>query len=261
MDAVVSFAKRTNYIPIRSDVVQQTAPNVPKEEQRNIIAGNWTLYWILGLLSSSLFFAPFSFNKPLIEARERQPFGPYMQIHLYSAGIISFVCLINIFHTPSHGPTYKVVHRWLGRVGLVASILASIFGFITTWFERFVSYGMSIGLSILAVQQIIYTFLGYASIRTAIKKQRELKEIQMNSDYVELTEEEQMKEREVKEYVEMHKFFMAGLWVCCLAPAWFRIPWIVANVPINGPVITISIVATTPFVYAFLNATEKKRMW
>ena len=43
---------------------------------RKVYEGNLTAYFIIGIISSSVFFAPFSFNKPLMEAQEQQPFGP-----------------------------------------------------------------------------------------------------------------------------------------------------------------------------------------
>merc|ERR1712217_766281 len=150
------------------------------------------------------FFYPW--NKPITAAEKRQPFGPCMKLHLICAGLISFICLWNVFHTPSHGPAYCVVHRWLGRCGMLASLIGLMFGLITAWWERYSddAMGLAIGLSIVGCLQLYYTTTGYYAIYQAVSNRD-------NDDIF-------------KEKVAEHKAKMIGLWVSCLSPGWFRIP-------------------------------------
>ena len=115
------------------------------------------MWWVVGVATSSAFFWPR--NLPISEARERQPFGPCMRAHLAGAAVISFVCLWNVFHTPSHGPCYCVLHRWLGRVGMVASFVGLGFALVTAWWERYSedTQGLAIGLSVVGCLQLYHT--------------------------------------------------------------------------------------------------------
>merc|ERR1712196_268382 len=125
-------------------------------------------------------------------------------------GTISLVCLVNIFHTPSHGPRYCVFHRWLGRVGVVASFVGVAFGIITAWWERYSpeTQGLSIGLTILGVLQTYFTIAGFWHVRKAVALR-----------YRDTTDKDLF-----KKHIDAHKFNMIGLWMACLGPAWFRIP-------------------------------------
>ena len=218
----MNTSTKQNYSSIKNDLndVEQRDNTNPTKLRRKIYEGNWTIYFIIGLISSSLFFAPFSFNKPLIEAEERQPFGPCMLIHLFSSGIVSFACLWNIFHTPSHGKTYTIIHRYVGKIGLIASTIGVIFGYLTTWIERDVALGLSIALSGLGIMQLYWTFKSYQTIRSYIEKRKSSP-----------TEEQKLEENEM---IAKHRNAVIWLWMCCIGPAWFRIPSLLGN---NGDII------------------------
>ena len=224
--------------PNRNDPHPQTA--------RKVYDGNWTIYLIIASLSTSIFFAPFSFNKPLIEAKERQPFGPFMKIHLFASATISFVCLWNVFHTPSHGTVYKNVHRWLGRIGLIASLFGAVFGFITAWFERKVELGQRLGLSIIGVFQIYWTIQSYRTIREKVNLIGDVS-----------SKEYQDKETEI---VEKHREAVLNLWVYCLAPAWIRVPQILGASP-DSPLIFLTLLFTWPFAFGVDSAFRRGRFW
>ena len=68
--------------------------------------------------------------------------------------------------------------------------------------------GQGTALTYLAVMQIFVTIMGYRAIRKAK---------QYSPD-----KESEADER--KKYIENHRWYMIFLWVCCLAPAWFRVP-------------------------------------
>lgn len=235
-----------NYSSIEPAVVE---PTFAETSIRKIYEGNWTFYFVLGLISSGFFFAPFPFNTPLFNAWKRQHFGPFMWIHLIGVCIISFVCLWNIFHTPSHGPRYKVIHRWLGRIGMVASLIGASFGLLTAWFERFTDYGGAIGLSVLGIYQSVYTYYTYTNIRNAIKKRESHGQFP--------TEEQKQEEMDL---IDKHKQAAMGLWVCCLAPAWFRIPQLFGY-SYDSPLQFIALVFTTPFFLGAYYASKRGSFW
>eukprot|EP00929_Paragymnodinium_shiwhaense_P025571 TRINITY_DN15430_c0_g1_i8.p1 TRINITY_DN15430_c0_g1~~TRINITY_DN15430_c0_g1_i8.p1 ORF type:complete len:249 (-),score=19.55 TRINITY_DN15430_c0_g1_i8:177-923(-) len=172
--------------------------------ERGILHGNWTAWWVLGAVSSALLFWPR--NKPIEAAYKRKPFGPWMSVHLAGALVITLVCFMNIFHTPSHGPTYCLVHRWAGRVGMLASPIGAVAGVVTAWWERYEpGYdAMAGGLSALAIMQMYFTISGYRNIRKAIANREDQALFQ--------------------QHMAAHKADMIWLWVACLGPAWFRIP-------------------------------------
>lgn len=244
---MVDNGNQMNYSSIENVEINKTL--VASPSFRQIFDGNWTFYFVLGLISSGFFFAPFQFNTPLFNAWKRQNFGPLMWIHFIGSCIISFVCLWNLFHTPSHGPRYKVVHRWLGRIGLIASVFGATFGLLTTWFERFDSYGSSIGLSVLGLYQLFFTYLSYKTIRGAIKKR------DLNGKFP--TEEQQ---QEVNDLIDNHKKAVIGLWMCCLAPAWFRVPQLF-GASADSPLQFIALVVVQPFYFAFYYATKRGSFW
>ncbi len=245
---MVNSGKHLNYSSIENAVIEKA--HVESPSFRKIYDGNWTFYFVLGLVSSTFFFAPFpQFNTPLFNAWKNQHFGPFMWIHFIGSCIISFVCLWNIFHTPSHGPRYKIAHRMMGRIGLIASLIGATFGLLTTWFERFSDYGTSIGLSVLAFYQLLFTYKTFKNIRVAIKKR------DLNGEFP--TNEQK---QEVIDLVEEHKKAAMGLWVCCLAPAWFRIPQLFGK-SANSPLQCIALVFTTPFVLGAYYATKRGSFW
>ena len=43
----------------------------------------------------------------------------------------------NLFHTPSPGPTYRVVHIWVGRIALLANTVGMTAGFVRSWYEGY----------------------------------------------------------------------------------------------------------------------------
>lgn len=245
-----SNSEKLNYSSIEN--VSNSNYQGASKAARRVYEGNWTFYFIIGLLSSSVFFAPFPFNKPFVEAQERQPFGPCMKTHLVGSCIISFACLWNFFHTPSHGQTYRVIHRWVGRIGLVSSIIGAVFGIITAWFERKVDFGLAIGLTVLAFMQTYYTIASYITIRAAIQKRR------MNELASTPTTEEQKEEEE--KLIGKHKDAVVRLWITCIAPAWFRIPQIF-GASADSPMMFLAFLFTTPFVLGARSAINRGSFW
>lgn len=242
---------------VRSDHRQQDDNNNPESLQQmmhsffmqplieSATIGNWSGYWILGFLTSFAFFFP---SNPLFEeAKERQSFGPWFKVHLICAFLISFICLFNIFHTPSQGPKYCVFHRWVGRVlGIIISILCAFAGIITAWWERYVPgyNGQGIALTYLAVMQAVVTIMGYRAIRKA-KQFSPAKESEAE---------------ERKKHIENHRWYMLFLWVCCLAPAWFRIPQ-AFGASADSNLMFLAMIPANFWLPLYLRAVERKSFW
>ena len=132
---------------------------------------------------------------------------------------------------------------------MVASLLGAVFGFITTWFERFGDVGSSIGLTFLGVFQVAYTLRGFYAIRKALQKRAEAKLAGIQTQ----TQEE-------KEWIEKHRNYMMGLWLFCLTPAWFRIPELLGAGP-NTSYMFLALFFTTPFANGYIRATESGSFW
>jgi len=206
--------------------------------------GNWSGYWVLGFLTSFAFFFP---TNPLFkQAKERQPFGPWFITHLTCACAISFICLFNIFHTPSQGPKYCVFHRWVGRVGIIVSVIAAVTGIIVAWWERFVpgEYGQGAALTYLAVMQAFVTIKGYMAIRKA--KQ--------------YSPEKGSEAEERKKHIENHRWYMIFLWICCLTPGWFRIPQAFGASP-DSNLMFLAMIPANMWLPLYLRAYERKSFW
>uniref|UniRef100_A0A7S0BA41 Cytochrome b561 domain-containing protein n=1 Tax=Pyrodinium bahamense TaxID=73915 RepID=A0A7S0BA41_9DINO len=175
-------------------------------EVRKCWLGNWTVWWVVGLATSITFFWPTS---PILRsALQRVPAGPCFILHVVASGIITAACFFNVFHTPSHGPTYCLVHRWLGRVGMVASYVGLACGLLSAWWERWSPSvrGTMIGLSVVASIQFGTTTAGLVGIRLAIAARK-------NGDM-----------EKFNKLVRWHRTLMIALWVACMAPGWFRLP-------------------------------------
>ena len=171
-----------------------------------------------------------------------------MLIHLYASGTVSFACLWNIFHTPSHGSTYTIIHRCVGRIGLIASTIGVIFGYLTTWIERDIGLGISIALSGIGIMQLYWMFKSYQTIRAHIEKRKQVHGSSNNSSSSLSTEERRLEENEM---IAKHRYAVIWLWMCCIGPAWFRIPSLLGN---NGNIIMF---LTMPFGLVFIFRAEK----
>lgn len=260
--------------------INHETDNIPNDDDdssshdslvRKIGDGNCTFYLIIGLVTSLAFFAPFTFNIPLIEARNRQPFGPCMWTHLIGSVIISLACLWNIFHTPSHGNIYTILHRWIGRVGLVSSVVGAFFGFIVAWFERKIDTGQAIALTILGGCQIWWTFESYRTIRVVLDERtknlhpsnhHENNGLQQEHSLATNTTTTTNNEQKVKEelLISKHKEAVVNLWMFCLAPAWLRVPQFF-GASADSNLMFIGLVFTIPFAIGTLGAIERGSFW
>ena len=72
------------------------------------------------------------FCNPLVLRLLRQN-GKGFAVHLVPSVVAIYLVTWNMFHTPSHGPVYRKVHKVAGKVAYVATWVSCLFGFYVTW--------------------------------------------------------------------------------------------------------------------------------
>jgi hypothetical protein len=176
----------------------------PTRKNNYIWQGNFNIWWLTGAIISLWFLFGHGlvlFGKPETNV------GPWFAVHLITSTLISFICLWNLFHSPSHGPTYRKIHVILGRISLFIGIISFITGCITAYHER---YSGKLNAFIIAVtaggtMQAISQIVGYIYIR----KYRQTG-----------------KKSDLEEHIGwMHGVYYGG----CLTPAFLRIPEMVGT--------------------------------
>jgi hypothetical protein len=156
----------------------------PTYRDRWIWDGNWTFYWSAGTIISLWFCLGLGF--PYLINFPHTGKNPIAFIHVIFSMVITAICVWNIFHTPSHGPTYKLLHIWLGRIALFISAIAVFFGFLSVWYLLYVpggqlkggGLGFGIGISIGGTAHVISVIVGFHYIRQyrMLKKMKEMYE-------------------------------------------------------------------------------------
>ena len=63
------------------------------------------------------------------------PINTMTAIHVLAACSFGIFCAVNVFYTPSHGPTYRFVHIWLGRAAMLIGLLSVVTGMIVLYAE------------------------------------------------------------------------------------------------------------------------------
>ena len=97
----------------------------------HIWKGNFTIYLLVSALLSLWFTA--GKGLPLFATSTTStsppPLGPVFAIHLITVCIVSWGCIWNLFHSPSHGPLYRTLHIAIGRIVLLFGFLGVLSGF------------------------------------------------------------------------------------------------------------------------------------
>jgi hypothetical protein len=171
--------------------------------------GNFNVW----LLLSSFLLIWFTIGKglPILDnkmenhnLKNRQiPLGPWFGIHIISVAFVSMICIWNLYHSPNHGPIYRTVHIWLGRVAMVFGYAGVISGFITTFYERYEGTfdASRIGLIVAGIAQLVTQVIGHLKIRPSLLGLKWKKDVQAHAGW-------------------MHGLFYGA----CLIPALIRIP-------------------------------------
>ncbi|KAI9297451.1 hypothetical protein K502DRAFT_363247 [Neoconidiobolus thromboides FSU 785] len=111
-----------------------------KAKNKSIFQGQFNIYWLFSSLLSLWFTlykgVPLLFNPKT---------GPSLFMHLIFCTLICIQCIINLYFTPDMGPTYREMHKLIGKLCFLTTFLSTLFGLITTWNERYS------GVSIFAI--------------------------------------------------------------------------------------------------------------
>ncbi|EQC29330.1 hypothetical protein SDRG_12999 [Saprolegnia diclina VS20] len=190
---------------------------VPDRLNRALYDGNLSLWWLLSAVLS-LWFTVYCGLGILLGALpppSSAPVGPAFALHLVTCGLISWICIWNLFHTPSHGPLYRSVHKVLGRAAMLSGALSASSGFYAAWVERYNpnNVGFSIGISIGGALQLAAQALGWYYVR--------------------------------QNDIPKHQVFMSAVFFhgCCI-PLWMRFPRFVLDMAIpdwwNGAAVVVA---------------------
>ena len=133
-------------------------------EERAWWDGNVNVYWVLGTLLAVWFLCV---EGPMRIHADVDTVDVSFVMHLVGAYVTFLICIANMFHTPSHGPTYRTVHVTLGQVLLCAGVFHFAFGLYCAWADRpgrNIPRALAIGLTVGGIMQTLTSFLGYAFI-------------------------------------------------------------------------------------------------
>ena len=79
--------------------------------------------------------------------------------------------MLNVIKSPSKLTTPRQ-HIYVGRVGVVASYLSLLFAYVHAWTDPYVPQGLSVGLSIVGVLQLMFTTGAIIYIKQAQRTRR-----------------------------------------------------------------------------------------
>lgn len=128
-------------------------------ERHSFWKGGFNVWWALGGLLS-LWFTVFH-GIPFMVRHATPLFG----VHLVNACLVSWTCILNLQLTPFHGPRYRALHIWLGRLSLVFGALSTVFGMLTAWHAHQGAAAFAIVLSIGGTLQVLAQGLAVYFVR------------------------------------------------------------------------------------------------
>lgn len=122
--------------------------------------GNFNVWWAVGSLLSLWFTV--GRGLPCLVKDATPLFG----VHLVNACLVSWICIANLYHTPSHGSRYRAVHVWLGHLSLVFGVMSTVLGLLTAWHERYRgATGFAVGISVGGTLQVLAQGLAVHAVR------------------------------------------------------------------------------------------------
>ena len=171
--------------------------SLPKPRPRGLTAP-----WLFGFIVVVAWFGYFA-PRALAAHGGVPAMSLAFRVHLLCACTTTLICVWNTLLTPSEGRRFAKIHKILGRVALVLSLVGTVLGYVAAWTDEGIPRGTAIGLSVVGVFQFKHTIRGYRYIKLAQSAVGD----------------------EKKRYVDEHRKAMTRLYYgCCLGPAWFRIP-------------------------------------
>ncbi|KAI8915748.1 hypothetical protein EDD86DRAFT_196735 [Gorgonomyces haynaldii] len=99
---------------------------------KSLLNGNFSPPWLLAS-SITVWFTAFRGLKLLLTTKVT----PFYGVHLLCAAAVSYICIWNLYHTPSHGKTYRKLHKVLGQMSIGLCAVSFLTGFITGWYENY----------------------------------------------------------------------------------------------------------------------------
>ncbi|CAK4454163.1 unnamed protein product [Aphanomyces euteiches] len=161
------FSKMTTPPDIEASTPRETS-YVAEVKPRAWYDGNFSFWWLLGAILGLWFtrYKGLGILFSLLPSATGRKMGPFFAIHLVTAALFLGICIYNVFHTPSHGGSYRAVHIVLGRMAMIAGLLSFSCGAVTAWWERYNGHnGFAIGITIGGVDQVCTQLYGWYQIR------------------------------------------------------------------------------------------------
>ncbi|KAH9120805.1 hypothetical protein LEN26_010962 [Aphanomyces euteiches] len=112
--------------------------------------GNFSFWWLLGAVLGLWFtrYKGLGILFSLLPSATGRKMGPFFAIHLVTVALFLGICIYNVFHTPSHGGSYRAC------------------GAVTAWWERYNGHNsFAIGITIGGVDQVCTQLYGWYQIR------------------------------------------------------------------------------------------------
>ncbi|KAF0691196.1 Aste57867_17529 [Aphanomyces stellatus] len=140
----------------------------PSEIPRCFYDGNFTIWWAIGTVLVLWFtvYKGMGVVFGLLPPPRDVSVGPAFAIHLVTACLFTWICIFNVFHSPSHGEYYRKVHIILGRLAMVAGLLSFMCGVVAAWHERYSgNLYFAVGNTAGGCLQVFGQLMGWYQIR------------------------------------------------------------------------------------------------
>lgn len=140
------------------DAVSSLPPRRPPT-----LTDHLNIYWMS--ISGLCIWFLFIHTPPFIVKRRLWATDAALSTHLAGAYTIYLTCMFNTFVTPSQLTT-PTLHKWMGRVGMVAGYVSFALGFYCTWLRSSLPpMGFRVGITIGGLAQVAAQTIGYSSIK------------------------------------------------------------------------------------------------
>lgn len=195
---------------------------------RGCLAKNANIYWIsaTSLAAWFLFRHTPNFWKHRSTLLKRDTL---LAIHIVEAGCVYLACAHNCLLTPSLHQVTKLLHRWIGRFGLVSGLVSFSLGAFLAWSRLGIvgagstTLGFAVPITIGGILQLQCEYKGFRAIRTYKALQDEIEKIQEDGRSKDQHRIETLV-ADQKKALRTHIGYMISLFVCaCGIPAGIRL--------------------------------------
>lgn len=114
---------------VEEPLIHKEDPGEEPLNQRPFWRGNTNIY----LATASFIIIWFVLQRGIW--RFQCPISTPTATHVIAACLFGTFCCVNVFYTPSHGPIYRTVHVWLGRVAMLIGFLSVSTGIFVLYTE------------------------------------------------------------------------------------------------------------------------------